>query len=333
MIFSTNQVRHLYVANALKSSGNVLNSDAAGTIAVKTDSDKKNLYFSYRGADNLMRSDLIPISSITSAKATNAEAMEYTRKTLIVTLDSNVNDGNIIPGEDYILNISFTQFLGMSDEDTYVKYGMVHGYKGMTASDFYKTLALSLAKNFSREPAALLEFYLDDGGDVTQVTAETKAKDLTGTYTGVVLLEAEQEWVLGTKPQVPVYFAATPIAIKADGDDVAWAKVEDGDSIFTIKNGKKIADLEYFYLGERGDIYRNIGWPNVIPTKYLVDPSKAYDTIDIHYSYSDEGVHVHKSEKDITIVVPQKAEGDYTDVNAIITAINTATGLSIATLK
>jgi hypothetical protein len=55
-------------------------------------------------------------------------------------------------------------------------------------------------------------------------------------------------------------------------------------------------------MGERGDQYRNIGWPNVIPTKYLVDPTKQYDTLEIHFAFTDTGVNSYRSEKDITIV-------------------------------
>ena len=42
--FSTNQVRQLYVATALKSP-NVIASDTAGSIAVKSDTAKSHLYF------------------------------------------------------------------------------------------------------------------------------------------------------------------------------------------------------------------------------------------------------------------------------------------------
>ena len=52
--FSTNQVRHLYVAKELKSP-RVLAADAAGSIAVKSDTAKNHLYFEYKGADNLTK--------------------------------------------------------------------------------------------------------------------------------------------------------------------------------------------------------------------------------------------------------------------------------------
>ena len=69
--FSINQVRQLYVANALKTP-HVLSTDGAGSIAVSTDKNKTHLYFEYKGADNLMRSDLINIKDIISVTATDA---------------------------------------------------------------------------------------------------------------------------------------------------------------------------------------------------------------------------------------------------------------------
>lgn len=96
----------------------------------------------------------------------------------------------------------------------------------------------------------------------------------------------------------------------------------------TIKNGKKIADMEYFCLGERGDIYRNMGWPNTIPTTYMVDPTKEYNTLEIHYTFTDAGTSSYDSDKDITIVAESAAV-----INGIITALNTATGLAIAPLE
>ena len=66
-----------------------------------------------------------------------------------------------------------------------------------------------------------------------------------------------------------------------------------------------------------------------------VDPEKKYNTIDIHYAYVGDGVSVQKSEKDITIVVPKVGANNQASnklTNDIIAAINTATGLNIATL-
>ena len=93
---------------------------------------------------------------------------------------------------------------------------------------------------------------------------------------------------------------------------------------------------EYFCMGERGDMYRGIGYPNNIPTTYLVDPTVKYNVIDIHYAYVGSNESVQKSEKTITLVVPKVGATNSVSnklANDIIKAINTATGLSIATLS
>lgn len=333
--FSTNQVRQLYVAKTLKTS-RVLASDDAGSIAVKSDTVKNHMYFEYKGADNLMRSDLIDIKNILYVKATDADDMAHELRAVTVTLDSEVNAAPVA-GQDYILRIAFKQYVGMSDEDQYFKYGMVHAYAGMTASDFYKKLALSLAKNFSREIVPLVKFILTDSGDeAVPVDATTKESSLTGTYKALVIDEVEQPWRLGIMEQTPVYFEVQPVPVTVNGDERIWGKVEETDPAGTIANGKKIADLEYFCMGERGDMYRGVGYPNNIPTTYLVDPTVKYNVIDIHYAYVGSNESVQKSEKTITLVVPKVGATNSVSnklANDIIKAINTATGLSIATLS
>lgn len=326
MVFSTNQVRQLYVATEVKEgNAHVLATDNAGAIALKTDNSKEHVYFEYKGVSGLMRSDLIKISNILYAKATPASAMARLLKKATITLDNTVNGGNPIAGQDYILRITLRQYLGMSDEDLYQKYGMVHAYSGMSASDFYKTLAISLAKNFSREIVPLLKFKIGN----TEVTPNMKLTDIAGTATNLVIEEVEQPWTLGIQEQVPVYFEVTPTTVIYNGDDMTWGKVVLGDTgaANAVKDGKIIADLEYFCMGERGDQYRNIGWPNSIPTKYLVDPTKEYHVLDIHYAYVGANEGCQKSEKDITIVSAVKA-----DINTLVDALETATGMEIASL-
>lgn len=340
--FSTNQARQLYVANALKSP-NVIATDAAGSIAVKSDTAKSHLYFEYMGAGGMTRSDLIDIKNILYAKATDADDLAYDLAKYKLTLDATVNGGEPVVAQDYILRIAFRNYPGLSEEDQYFKYGMVHAVTGMTASGFYKTLALSLVKNFSREEQGLLKFYLETGGTdagtvagtPTEVTKDTKESSLTGTYTGIIIEEAPQDWILGVMEQAPVNFTIQPDLIIDNGDERIWGVVKKVTSTNSIPDGHKIADLEYFCMGERGDVYRMVGFPYVIRTKYLVDPDIKYNVIDIHYAYVGSNESVQKSEKDITIVVPKIEANNKASnalANSIISAINTATGLTIKTL-
>lgn len=339
-VFSTNQVRQLYVANSYDSVNNEPN--VTGAIKVKGDNAKSHVYFKYMGADNLMRSDLIDVKNILHVKATNAEKMAHPLKAVLITLDGEVNGGTPIAGQDYILRIAFKQFAGMSDEDQYFKYGMVHAYSTMNASKFYAKLAESLANNFSRETTKLVSIHLVSGEsqDVEEgeVLAGGKIKD-SGTsaitkidaeateFTGVLIEEVAQPWRLGIIPQSTVDFEVFPSTVVSEGDELIWGIVKETESDKTIKNGQLIADLEHFCMGERGDVYRGAGYPNNIVTKYLVDPSKAYHTLDIHYAYVGSNEAVQKSEKDITIVSSDKAV-----LNQIITQFNSATGLTVAQL-
>ena len=340
MAFSTNQTRQLYVAKVLPTDATPVTN--AGDIKVKADTVKSHLYFEYMGAGGQTRSDLLNIKSISYAKATDAEKLRRPLSKVKIILDPTVNSGNPVAGQDYILKIAFRNYLSLSEEDQSTKFGMVHAVTGMNTSSFYKELILSLVNNFTPEESTFLKFYIETGGTsataagtLAEVTKATKPSTLTGNYTGIVIEEKEQEWILGTYSQRPVNFKVLLGTITSDGDERTWNVVNKIPSTSFIKNGKTIADMEYFYMGERGDIYRNIGFPNVIPTKYLVDPTVEYNTLDIHFSHQDGGEGVQKSEKDITIVVPKVGASNSVSnklINDIIAKINSVSGLAIAKL-
>lgn len=321
--FSVHQVRQLYVANAYKE--NLAALKDAGDITVVKEAKGSAIYFQYMGALlDKMRSDLIKVDNITSLTATKAEDIAPKLNGYTLTLDPEVNGGQPVAGQDYILRLAFRQYIGMSEADQYFKYGMVHVFPGLSASDFYKKMAHSLVINLSKDVTALVDVYLYDGSNETKVGAmswEAFDKAYTGTYTAIRFVEAVQPWHLGLMPQAVIPFEVQPVNVLVDGDQRLWGKVESYDPQVYLPEGQLIADLEYFCMGERGDQYRNMGWPNVIPTKYLVDPSKEYDVINIHYFYQGDGISVQKSEKDIQIVVPRPGEKDYTNINALIKAI------------
>ena len=341
MTFSTNQTRQLYVAKALPADASSVKN--VGDIKVKADTSKSHLYFEYMGAGGQTRSDLINIGNITHIKATDADNLSKPLTKVKVVLDPDINSGDPVAGQDYILRISFRNYIGLSEEDQTTKFGMVHAVTGMTVSDFYKKLAVSLSKNFSKEESELLKFYLETGGTsetvagtLSEVTRDTKESTLTGSYTGIVIEEKEQDWILGVLQQVPVNFTVQPSVIISNGDELIWGKSNVIKSTSKRENGKVIADMEYFYMGERGDMYRGVGFPNIIRTKYMVDPSIKYNVLDIHYNHQDGGEGVQKSEKDITIVVPKVGANNSTSnklINDIIDKINTATGLAVAKLN
>lgn len=333
MVISINQVRQLYVAKALKVDTATLTT--AGDIVPKADKAKTTLYFQYMSPAGIVSSDKIDIANIMYAKATSSDALAHKLVRYSVTLDADVADAPVA-GQNYILRLAFRQYIGLSEEDQYFKYGEVIARSGMTASDFYKKMAISLAKNLENktESTPLVNIYLIRVAASTDVpvTSATKESDLTATdYNQIIIEETEQPWVLGMMPQAFIPFTPQSLTITVDGEERLWAKAEVVTPKNTVPDGHLMADLEYFCMGARGDIYRGMGYPNIIKTTYLADPDAIYDTLDIHYFYTGSNESVQKSEKTITLIAVN--EGKHTVMNALISAINAASGLTIAALS
>lgn len=365
--FSVNQNRHLYVVKNVVSGDNAITNAGAIKVGVVKhnpavqNSPVKELYFEYMGAKgNKTRTDLIPLAHLLSTKAVSgqSDSQKYFLKKKVVKLANlPINGTTPIGGQDYILNIHFRQYIGISDEETYDKYGAVRAFNGMTEKEFYVKMAVSLYQNLSREEVKLVDVAVcmenvNASDEVTSlfmisVTSKSKATDsaFDETYVagtggtkvgGIMLTEVAQDWVRGLKPIKPVYFEVCPSTVVYSGAEFIWGDVTDitkpGSLYYstTISNGKRIADLEYFCMGERGDYYRLNGYPHVIPTEYLVDETKVYDILEMHYAYVGSDESVQKSERDIEFVADTD---NHTVINDLITAINSATGLTIATLS
>lgn len=311
-MFTQNQVRQLYVANGYNAAVTGLTNP--GDITVET--QVNDIYFVFKNADGeIMRTDLVDKCKIKSITCTPAAKMARKTRATYVKL---VNDP--VGGEDYILNIKINQLNWHSDETYGWKYGVAHATTSDTKSDVYKTLAKSLVANMSRDPQQLLKVY----GVVASAATPANVWASTGNYkeikndsdisTGdtfyaIVLDEAEQPWKLGTMSQEPVYYEAKSDNIMNQGEEEKWGEETVIDGNTTIGDGKNIADMEWFYHGERGDIYREAAWPNNWADKMLANPSTNYNTLDIHYYWNGANHAVQKSEKDITIAFTDAASG------------------------
>ena len=324
-IGSDNQFRNLYVMKTYKASESAL--AAVGDTTLKVDTAKNSMYLVYKDTEDNLTSDIIDLKNLLYVKSTKAADMARKLNSQSVTLNEDP-----ISGQDYVLNVEVRNFVALGDDSTHIKFGAVHAVKGMTKSDFYKAMALNLAKNFSREVSPILNVslnkYNSTGTTNTKVAVLVNGKmqnlaalTSTETYTSIIIDEVEQPWRRGVAQVEPVNFNTTCGTVLVDDNDVIWGTVEkeEGDS---INNGKQIADMEWFYHGTRGDIYREATYPDNFDFKPLVDETKAYSTLDIHFAYVGPGVEVAKSERTITVVCADAAE-----LNKLITAIKTATGV------
>lgn len=307
-IFNVNQNRQFYVVKSFKSSTSDVKAE--GDIALGKTKDGKQIFFKHYGKGGLTRTDLIDVDKACYAKVTPKADMQRKLKKATVTLSADVNSGKPIAGQDYILRIQINNFLSPGDASVYIKSNAVHATKAMSedASLFYEAMVKSLEKNFSREKQTA-------GMDLLKFEV-TKTSDGEHKANGIIITEVgDQPWRLGVLSQEPVNFEVIPTTVRFEGEDVIWGTVEEGLTTEYVGNGRQIADLEYFCMAERGDMFRNMGWPNNIDVKYMVDPTKEYDVLDLHYFFSGDGVQVHKSEKDITFVA---------DEPTVMTALKTA---------
>lgn len=350
-LFTANQVNQVYVLKSdslrivpLDNDSDVTTSDKLGTIGFGLTPDHKSLYFKYRGPGGVTRSDLIDIDKIERVVATPASAMAQTLMSAKITLNAAALDGStLVAGQDYMLRITFNGYIGISPEDSqYWKHGLVHATAGMSTSAFYLQLASSIAKNMARETNNLIKVFVtysttDSTDSETEITATSDVNDsstFSQTYTGVIIKAVEPDWILGMKQQKQITFTVEPTTIvNDDNDEVVWGDVVYSDkkkltggatpsysvvtsgqpaAAGTVINSKLMADYEYFWHGERGDQYRMMGFPDYVPTTYLVDPSwqYGYDIIAIHYSYIGSNESSQKSEKDISIIVPRSSTED-----------------------
>lgn len=260
MNFSTNQVRHFYVANA---EGDLTVGEKGG--------------YRYIELANGDRSDLIELSKITHIEHTLAKELALSNKEITVSL-KEAEAGVVYPVKVLLYNI-----FGAGDETS---WPIVAAEKFTTAAEFYPAIAKTLNANAKKYGALIFEG-TDSGLTITTNLAEYNAAwDAAHTPVREVKVDLLLDTELWDVPKEG--FTAV------DGE--------------VFQSGKKLAELEWFCMGERGDQYRMVGYPNVIKTDYKIDPSKAYDVIDIMYYYTDTKEGVQRSEKVITIAaVPAEA--------------------------
>lgn len=301
--FSENQVRHFYIVN-----------DGASLKAGKSGNGFYMTLPSLNADGKEVRTDMV--ENVMYAKATKSGDM--TRKTTVIKITMNPDAlstaGDPIFGEDYTLSIRYSQFIAQSDEVFYHDFASAHATSKSTVSSVLLDLAKNLAKNIKAQ--GMVEVTVETATGEKALSAVTDSDVISALY----IKEIEQPWTLGTKQQTPVLFTVNMGTVVFNGDELEWGiATPDTTKGTVIENGKTIADMEYFYLGERADQYRNMGWPNVWETKYAADAAKAYDTIDIHYAYVGANHAVQKSEKTITIACPN--DGSHTEINKVLATL------------
>ena len=273
-MFSTSQVRQLYVVTGLAD----VVPTTEGNIQVKATAGNKELYFLHKGKGGLVHSDLIPVKLVRSLTQTPYAALHTKLKSKTVTVS-----GTPVVGQTYSLKLTFRNYIGMGDEDTTVKVG---------------TFTVKNSSITAAQVAAGLKASLEANADLASLCSITIASNV------LTISEVEQPWELGKFPVAVIPFEVTLGTIVENGvTHNEWGTVAAGSTTTATDAIKKLADLEWFCLGDRASQDRQ-GGPYALESKTMINMASTYDVINIQYAFQGEGVSVQFSEKTMHLLVP-----------------------------
>lgn len=285
MNFSTNQVLHFYVNDAaINSVVKVGNKYADGTFSLEiTD-----------GTHTVLRSDKIEnvlwVKKATAAK----QRTPYMEATL--QFDATVNGGNPVAGENYIVTVAYPSIGGVGIEAWTTKTASAYADGEKDSAAIMKELADAFNEAFEADGI---------------LTASAVGAALTITQSDL----ATDTFEAGIRPAYVVNFTVRANKVTLEGLEVDWLSKDSfkvkASKTLSMSGSYKLADMEYFALGERGDEYRTIGWPNVAYKSkdyYKINPAKDYDVYTIHYCAIGSNAN-YKMEKEIVIATVGAIEG------------------------
>ena len=318
--FNTNQTRHFYVAGAVDA-----NVDTNLDIAFKQTATGE-MYFVYKNADGLLtRSDTIAVDKVKSVNKVAADDMATPLMMYEVTADtSKLAFQASSPLIGKTLNLSLT-FHGLFDYDMDNSTTVVASVVGdstntASASAFYKALAIAIAKALPKnDPQYPLVKVFCNATAVTEVTASTKASDISGDATKIYLVQGPQKYVRGKLTGEPVPFSIASKYSPSNVEDIDWLaegscdlKKSTVSGCTVVPSNYVLADLEYFSYGERGDMFRGFNFPNNYDTTYSIslDPSTKYNVLTIEYFWAGNVENVQKSPRLLQIAAPASVSDD-----------------------
>ena len=286
--FSTNQVMQFYALDGLKTLSAEVKGDITKTSAKIIFTKNNGEKFSSDRIENVMWCTLVETDALTTP--TTSATVEFAKNA-------------VVAGEDYVVRVSYPEVGGAGIESWTTKTAVAHATKDSTAASVIADLKAQLEKIFAVD--GILYVGASEGAGIAiNPTVPTN-------------------YERGVRPIVVPEFRVSVNQVADSGVLVDWAKLTDDGQIPVIKNtaitvpsGYKVADMEYFAMGERADEYRMAGYPDVVKTDYVVDPTQNYNMLVIHYAHKGANSDSHKSEKDLII-----ASDDTAYLNEIISGL------------
>lgn len=317
MNFSTNQVMQLFVI------GKEETAKVETVYAPDGETVRGYIVKIKKGDEVIDVTDFISkenILSISEALA-SSETEQLKRKGLLVKLNEEVNGGNPVVGQDYVITLVYR---GFGEEDTYSKVVEARATTGETNATLLQKLAESLLINMDVEYSPLYELYTGSGESLTKITMENYK---TITADGFYIVEPMPYWSLGRFAETLMNIDVHTATITVEGmEETAWLKnykFAPVTGIAAIPNTHRIADLEYFCKGERGTSNALVGWPDTPDYVAKVDAKSAtgYDVLTVHHAFVGANASNQKSEKDTIFIAEGGSDSLATALNTIKTGL------------
>lgn len=266
-VYSVNQATHLYVLN--------------GTQETAGSAEKGYIRYSKLGAKGDLATDIIDLKKVISVTETTSTKLAPKVKKYAIQV-TGATAGS------YVMRVIINNYFSESPSGSYIKHASAYVQGGDNANKevaeaLVKSLNLGLKRDI--EPA----FKVVYSGD-------------SDTFT---IIPLATEWVLGRKATTIPEIIIELVPTDAMATKATWATITPADATTSEIAGERnlgaeqLADYEYFCLGERGDQYRGINWPNNVETKGQIDPTKNYNIVTVHYYEDLGGEAVQKSEKTV----------------------------------
>jgi hypothetical protein len=331
MAQSQNTVHEILVGNAIAAETTLkafVASASAGELGIfakdgSTLSAGDTFVIAQKTADGVIVSDIIVPTQIKLEKA-QVDAPEVQKVVTVGGGSSIAVPATVGDKYEYILDIRLFNFGSLSVENFYIKHGhfILTQTGALTAETVVDGLISQLNKTFSKEP----------GATATSNPLFTFAKTGTGAAAALTVTAKAQTLELGKKEGRSLQFDVSAEVSKV-GDD--YFGVPQAAVVVTtpydpgVGTGKKMAVLEYFFRGNRGDVMRGMNFPYnwTTKTKTNVDQALAYNLLTIvHYAVGD-GLNQIQLPKQVTIAITETLSAG---IDALIASYNTATGKSVA---
>lgn len=302
MNFSTNQVMQFYCVSE------------APTIQKLGESGKETHAFLEvaNAAGETVRTDLIQLGHITDVKYKAYNADTRPLSGYGVVLNSSVNSGAPVAGQEYIIRVMVRGTIG--EECTYTKQASYVAKTGDTAGVALAALAGNLLLNLT-EDYPIFELYDTTVGSAyklsaTVVNGAIVLKKNGTTVTSVsklIIAEPKPFWKLGTFPEQTMNLVVSTCPIIVSSVETPdWATI-DKVSAGTLPNTHIVADMEYFAEGEKGaDDVHGFSIITNGNVKLAVNPddTNGYNVLTVQYYHTGARDAVQKSERTLVIASP-----------------------------